>query len=150
MRKFKYLSGDFVSSYNRAISDLKREQRELDEKYSEMINTLVKTETARLEQVIPKNFKIGEKVKDTAGNVGTVVGNPVHFEVNEDEDYHGPKFGPGKYFPVENESDETVVTCEGLLRMIDVEIDGSEIEKDWMIDKKTVRYYSDELTIVRD
>jgi len=147
---FKFLSGDFVADYNQAINALNQEQKELDGKYSRIIDSIVERETNRLEEVLPANFKIGEKVKTTSGVYGVVIATPVCLDVHEDENYHGIKFGPGKYFSIKNESDEEVITCEGLLRMVDVEIEGNELEKDWMVDKKIVRYYADELTSIAD
>ena len=70
--------------------------------------------------------------------------------VHEDEDYHGKKYGPNKFFAIRNELDEEAVTCEGMLRMIDVEFEASEIEKDWGHDTKYARYYEDELTAFED
>ena len=35
---FKYVSGDFAQEYNKILEELDREQRELDEKFSEKIS----------------------------------------------------------------------------------------------------------------
>jgi len=150
MKNFKYLSGDFVAEYNEAMKNLKKEQELLDQKYSSVFENLVEKETARLEEVVPIEFKIGDKVKDSDGNIGFVVSTQVVLNVREDEGYFGKLFGPNMFFSIENAGDEEVVTCEGLLRMIDVEFESSELEKDWMVESRTKRCYSDELTRVEN
>lgn len=146
----KHLSGDFLAEYNRALAEYRKEQDVLDSKWGKIINNLVDEETEHLESTVPHKFKIGETVKDTNGNLGVIKNCPVVLSVHEDEDYHGKKYGPNKFFPIENELDEEAVTCEGMLRMVDVEIETTEIEKDWGREKKTARYYSDELTAILD
>lgn len=146
----KYLSGDFVAEYSRALSEYKKEQDTIDSKWGNIINDLVEEEVERLEDTIPHTFKIGETVKDTNGNLGIVKACPIVLNVHEDEDYHGKKYGPNKFFAVVNQSDEEAVTCEGMLRMVDVEFETTEIEKDWGQTTKTARYYEDELTVIID
>ena len=150
MKNFKYLSGDFVAMYNEAMQNLKKEQELLDQKYSSIVETMVAKEAARLEQIVPHDFKIGDKVKNSDGKIGVVVSTQVVVNVYEDEGYFGKLFGPNLFFPIESATDEEIVTCEGLLRMVDVEFDSSELEKDWMIESTTKRCYSDELTLIED
>ena len=150
MKNFKYLSGDFVAEYNEAMQSLKKEQELLDQKYSSIFENLVEKETSRLEEVVPFDFNIGDKVRDSDGNIGFVVSTQVVLNVREDEGYFGKLFGPSMFFPIESAEDEEVVTCEGLLRMIDVEFESSELEKDWMVESRTKRCYSDELTRVEN
>ena len=71
-------------------------------------------------------------------------------ENDEDEDYYGKKYGPNKFFSINNSSDEEAVTCEGMLRMVEVELETSEIEKDWGCDTKFARYYPDALKLAVD
>ncbi len=146
----KYLSGDFLAEYSRALEEYKKEQEILDNKWGNVINNLVKEETEHLEDTIPHEFKVGETVRDTNGNLGIVKACPIVLNVNEDEDYHGKKFGPNKFFAIRNALDEEAVTCEGMLRMIDVEVATTDIEKDWGHETKTARYYPDELTVIID
>lgn len=146
----KYLSGDFLAEYSRALKEYKREQELLDSKWSKIINELVKEETEHLEDTIPVDFKPGQKVRDTNGKIGLVKSSVIVLNVNEDEDYYGKKYGPNKFFAINNELDEEAVTCEGMLRMVDVVFEASELEKDWGHDTKYARYYKDELTLVED
>ena len=146
----KYLSGDFLAEYSRALFELQKEQSKLDSKWSKVIEDLVEEEVSHLEDTIPIVFKIGQKVKDTNGNFGVVKATPVVLNVCEDEDYHGKKYGPNKFFAIKNEIDEEAVTCEGMLRMVDVALEPSLIEEDWGIEEKIARYYEDELTAVPD
>tara|TARA_E500000331_G_C17141794_1_gene663102 strand:- start:576 stop:1028 length:453 start_codon:yes stop_codon:yes gene_type:complete len=150
MKKFEYLSGDFVAAYNETMKNLKKEQEILDQKYSSIIENIVEKETARLEEIVPHEFKTGDKVKDFNGNQGLVVSTKVVINVQEDEEYSGKLYGPNLFFPIENSIDEKIVTCEGLIRMFDVDFESSELEKDWMIEKRTKRCYSDELTLIEN
>ncbi|MBM38434.1 MAG: hypothetical protein CMO97_05115 [Woeseia sp.] len=146
----KYLSGDFLSEYNRALKELQKEQKVVDDKWAKIISDLVEEEVERLEDTVPVTFEIGQKVLDSNGNIGTVESTQVVLNVHEDEDYHGKKHGPNKFFAIENEQDEEAVTCEGMLRMINVEFETSVIEKDWGYDTKTVSCYEDELEKLDD
>ena len=144
----KYLSGDFLAEYSRALNEYQKEQDAIDSKWSKIIVDLVEEEVERLEDTVPVIFKPGQQVRDTNGNVGTVKSTQVVLNVHEDEEYHGKKYGPNKFFAIKNELDEEAVTCEGMLRMIDVEFESSEIEKDWGHDTKVARYYEDELSVL--
>jgi len=146
----KYLSGDFLAEYSRALNECQKEQDAIDSKWSKIINDLVEEEVERLEDTIPVIFESGQKVRDTNGKIGTVKSTQVVLNVHEDEEYHGKKYGPNKFFAIKNELDEEAVTCEGMLRMIDVEFETSEIEKDWGYDTKLSRHYEDELEKVDD
>ena len=141
----KYLSGDFLAEYNRVLSEYQKEQEKIDNKWSKIIEDLVEEETERLEDTVPVIFQPGQKVRDSNGNIGIVKSTQVILNVHEDEDYHGKKYGPNKFFAIKNELDEEAVTCEGMLRMVDVEFETTELEKDWGQDTKTIRYYEDEL-----
>lgn len=144
----KYLSGDFRAEYSRALNEYQKEQEAIDSKWSKIIDDLVEEEVERLEDTVPVIFKSGQKVCDTNGNIGTVKSTQVVLNVHEDEEYHGKKYGPNKFFAIKSELDEEAVTCEGMLRMIDVEFESSEIEKDWGYDTRVARYYEDELSTV--
>ena len=146
----KYLSGDFLAEYSRALSEYKKEQDVIDNKWSKIIEDLVEEEVSYLDTTIPYLFEVGSKVRDTNGNVGIVKSCPIVLNVHEDEDYYGKKYGPNKFFSINNSSDEEAVTCEGMLRMVEVELETSEIEKDWGCDTKFARYYPDELKLAID
>lgn len=143
----KYLSGDFISEYNRAMSSFKNEQKKLDEKYSESISNLVEREKLRLEQTVPHDFEIGSQVFNDDGEIGIVVSSHIELIANSFSrtEYGDLACGPNSYWPIENEEDEIAITCEGALRKYIVEFGSSEIEKDWGVDKRTVEFYHDEL-----
>ncbi len=144
--KFKYISGDFVAEYNKALQDLKAEQAALDEKYAKQIDHIVNMEVTRLEQVVPDPIEKGARVKCPEGRFGTVLNCPVEIWVREDEGYHGPLYGPGKYYELDSEADEIVITCEGILRQVVVEFEATELDKDWGIEKRVEMFWADDLT----
>ena len=146
----KYLSGDFLAEYNRTLNEYQKEQEKIDNKWSKIVEDLVEKEVERLEDTVPVIFQPGQRVSDTNGNIGTVKSTQVVLNVHEDEDYHGKKYGPSKFFAIRNELDEEAVTCEGMLRMINVEFEASEIEKDWGHETKHATYYEDELEVVNE
>ena len=145
----KYLSGDFVAEYNRVMDEYSKEQKSLEEKFEKRIDEVVQREIARLEQVFPFPFQPGEKVVMQDGAVGKVVDCPVSLNFREDEDYHGPKCGPNKFFKIRNQNDEDVLTCEGLIRIVKVELDNvTQLEMDWGINSKQIECWPDELESV--
>ena len=144
------MSLSFLAEYSRALEEYKKEQEILDNKWTKVVIDLVEEEVERLEDTVPIVFETGQKVRDTNGNVGVVKSTQVILNVFEDEDYYGKKYGPNKFFAIRNESDEEAVTCEGMLRMISVEFEASDIEQDWGYDTKLASYYEDELVVVED
>ena len=145
----KYLSGDFVAEYNKALGDYRKTQALVDDQWSKVINKIVKLEVARLEQVVPTVFSVGGKVKDTLGYPGVVIACPIVLDVYDQEEYRA-RFGPDKFHLIRDEADERMITCEGMLRMVEVEVEASELEQDWGHPTKVVRYYADEFTAVID
>ena len=88
----KYLSGDFIAEYSRALKEYEVEQKAIDNRWEKIVNDLVKEEVERLEDTTPYAVKVGETVKDTNGNIGVVKSCPIVLNVHEDEDYHGKKY----------------------------------------------------------
>ena len=79
---FKYLSGDFLSEYQKEIESLKKVQAEIDNEFSARIAALVDREKSRLDSIIESTYKIGDKVRTTSGvSSGTVVGFKTDFTV---------------------------------------------------------------------
>lgn len=148
----KYLSGDFIALYNSAMSQYREEQQAIDEKFDSIIGELVKRERERLEKVAALPFSSGDKVETPDGRIGTVVKCPVDLDVmNYDWRYFEPveSVGLNRYFQLKNEADENVVTCEGMIRKVEVEFEASEIEKDWGKDRVVHTVYPDELSLVK-
>ena len=142
----KYLSSDFVAEYNRVMNEYSEEQKVLEEKFEKKINEIVQRETARLEQVFPMPFQPGEKVITQDGVTGTVVDCPVNLNFREDEEYHGTRCGPNKFFKIRNQNDEDVLTCEGLIRTVNVKLENvTQLEMDWGVNSKQIEYWPDEL-----
>jgi len=148
----KWLSGDFVAEYNKVTEALKKEQRELDEKYSEKINQLIERETKRLDEVVPYDYNIGDKVINSFGITGVVEGSHVELSVrtNTMTEFDEPVVGSNVYHALKNQNDEDVITLEGMLRLYSVRFPTTEFEKDWGQDSKLFVMYSDEITPLID
>ena len=145
------LSGDFVAEYNRAMSEYIEEQRVLEEKFEKRIDQIVKVESDRLEQTFPIPFRSGDKVITGDGKIGKVLSCPVDLNVMMDEDYHGPRCGPNKFCNIKNDADEDVLTCEGLVRIVNVELEEvTQLEMDWGITSRTITYWPDDLSRIPD
>ena len=146
--KFKYLSSDFLASYNEVLEELETKQAEIDSVYHDKVTDLVNREKSRLEMLVPQNFEVGQKVKVRgSSHPQVVVGSFINFTVSiESEDAYGSQlYGPGKFLPISTSVDEEVVTCEGVLRSYVVEREPSLIESDWGHTKITTSYYEDEI-----
>ena len=141
----KIISGDFVSEYNRMMDEYRDRQGKLDEEFKERISRVVSEETSRLERTFPVPFEDGDRVKTSDDNVGIVVNCPVDLQVYEDEAYHGPLCGPSRYFEIRTESDEDIITCEGLVRRVNVKFQSSQLEMDWGITENIKSYWPDDL-----
>ena len=147
----KILSGDFVAEYNRVMNEYINEQRILEERFENKIKSISQNEIDRLEQTFPMPFMPGDKVKTTDGKIGIVQSCPVDLNFREDEDYHGNKCGPNKFFKIRNESDEEVLTCEGLVRSVNVQLENvTQLEMDWGVTSRSVTCWPDELSKVDD
>ena len=148
----KWLSGDFVAEYNEVTEALRKEQRELDEKYSEKINQLIERETKRLDEVVPYDYNIGDKVINSFGITGVVEGSHIELSVrtNTMTEFDEPVVGSNVYHALKNQKDEDVITLEGMLRLYSVRFPTTEFEKDWGQDSKLFVMYSDEITPLND
>ena len=144
----KWLSGDFVSQYNKLMTQLKEEQTNLDDKFANDFNNLVELEKTRLEQTVPYEFEIGQKIVNSFGQIGTVVSSHVDLHISTDQltDLDQPVVGPNRYHQLENEGDEDVITCEGMLRLYMVEFPSTQLEMDWGKNENIVEMYPDEMT----
>ena len=147
--KLRYLSGDFLSAYNELMEELNLRQAELDTKYQEAVDDLLEKEKLRLEEVVQKEYEIGEQVVFVStGKTARVVGTGIDFDVilrDETDMYGNPYYGPGRFFSVQNARDEEVVMCEGALRFYVVEREAHEIEADWGYTSVQTRVYPDEI-----
>jgi len=149
----KILSGDFAAEYNRALSSLKEEQDKLDKKYSEIIDEIVKREEARLEDNLPSriaSFSVGDKVTTVDGMTGTVKSLNVILDPVRPPDYDYTdigSFGPARYFPLSDLKDEYVIASPDIIYQYEVEVQSTEIERDWGVEKKVLAFYPDELSI---
>tara|TARA_Y100001973_G_C5078830_1_gene271429 strand:+ start:92 stop:541 length:450 start_codon:yes stop_codon:yes gene_type:complete len=144
----KWLSGDFVAEYNEVTDALKKEQYELDEKYSAKINRLIERETKRLDEVVPRDYVEGDQVINSFGITGTVVGSHIELSVRTSclTENDNPVVGSNIYHALKNQSDEDIITLEGMLRLYTVRFPTTEFEKDWGQEFKTFIMYPDEIT----
>jgi len=144
--KLNHVSGDFVAEFSKIMEDLQQDQKKIDDEYAIKIRKIVEMETARLEEVVPLPFEPGTQVRTHDGVIGKVLACPVEIDVLQDEVYIGIQYGPGKYFRIEKADDwEDVITCEGMIRKVTVEVPASEIEKDWGCDTNIHSYWPDDL-----
>ena len=149
----KILSGDFAAEYNRALNSLREEQDKLDKKYSEIISEIVRREEARLEDNLPSriaSFSIGDKVTTVDGMTGTVKSLNVILDPVRPPDYDYTdvgSFGPARYFPLSDLKDEYVIASPDIIYQYEVEVQATEIERDWGVEKKVLAFYPDELSI---
>ena len=149
---FKFLSSDFLASYNDLMEDLSARQANLDTEFKEKVDDLVKREMSRLEKLVPKKFSEGQTVEIVGPKTsfGRVVSSHIEFNVEIDglDERGEPLYGPGRYFPIRNEKEESIVTCEGFFRKYRVATVASELEKDWGYSEVFSSYYEDELVEV--
>jgi len=150
--KFKYLSSDFLATYNELYEELETKQALLDTEFKEKFSDLVEREKIRLGKIAPLEFEAGEEVLLPCGKIGIVKSSEIEFNVEIDEldDYGKPLYGPGRYFPITSSTQEDIVTCEGSVRTYVVETDASEIAKDWGHSSVTELFYSEELKKTRE
>lgn len=149
---FKWISGDFVAEYNMQLDKLREKQAQLDEEFKNAIGSVVQREISRLESTIPVDYPVGTKVVNSHGNEGIIIGTHVELvvETHAETDTDQGAVGPNKYWQIRSATDEDVVTCEGMLRLYDVEFDSHDLEKDWGVEKKACTMYSDEFELVED
>jgi len=145
--KFKYLSSDFLASYNSLLEELEEKQALLDTHYHEEVEKIVETEKRRLERLVPETFKAGDRVKIRGYKAeGRIVSSFINFNVLADDSDTGlNSFGPARFYPITSASDEEVVTCEGILRSYLVEKEPHAIESDWGVESVVSSHYEDEL-----
>lgn len=143
----KILSGDFVAEYNRIMEEYTKAQKSLEETFEKRLDAVIHQEADRLEQTFPMPFQPGDKVVTQDGKRGTVLECPVDLNCREDESYHGAQCGPNKFFKIRDESDEEVLTCEGLVRSVKVQLDDvTQLEMDWGVTSRNATYWPDDLT----
>ena len=138
----KIFSGDFVAEYNRALAEFEKEQVDLEVKYEKIISKIVQRETDRLEQKFPMPFEVGEEVS-IDGVRGTVKSCPVDISfVREGEDVRGPQ----QYYEMRSSEDEYIITCEGMVRSVNVTHNNvSQLEMDWGVTARDKNYWPDEI-----
>jgi|SaaInlV_150m_DNA_6_1039752.scaffolds.fasta_scaffold42311_3 hypothetical protein len=148
--KFKIISGDFASEYSNALREYKEKQLALDEEYGKKIQVFINRETNRLEEIVPVEFKTGTRVRAYPNRIGTVIGSKIDFNVKRDgiDDLGKNLSGPNMYWPLEDELDEEIITCEGFIRAYSVSFESSELSKDWGINEDIVSVYADEIEVV--
>lgn len=142
----KWLSGDFVAEYARTMKEYRRSQNNIDESFDRHLGALVERETIRLEATIPIEFENGTKVKTYDNKIGEIVGTKIELFMKRGgrDEWQSLVKGPNRYWNLEDPQDESIVTCEGMLRLYNVKFDSHDIEKDWGIEDNTLLMYPDE------
>lgn len=148
--KFKIISGDFAAEYTRTLNEYKEKQDALDQEYNRRIQKFVNMETNRLEQLVPVDFEEGIKVKAYPNRIGTVMGSKVEFIVKRGgrDEWGQTVQGPNMYWPLDDENDEAIITCEGFMRLYYVKFESNEIAKDWGLNEEIFQMYADEIELV--
>jgi len=144
--KLKMLSGDFVSEYKREIDNYRQKQANLDEDFGSRISSLVDREKARLEEAVPIEFEKGTMVRTGDNKVGEIVGTKIDLMLKRGgrTEWNDSVQGPGQYWPIDEQGDEDIITCEGFIRSYMVKFEAGELEKDWGIEENTVALFTDE------
>lgn len=147
--KFKYLSSDFLASYNELIEEVEEKQASLDSLYEERAEELMKNERRRLDKIAPIDFEVGDNVKICGSNrTGRIIQSQVEFNVMLKEEldmYDRPYYGPSRFLSITSAKEEETATLEGMFRIYTVECVSSELEIDWGHMSMTATYYPDEL-----
>lgn len=145
--KFRYLSSDFLASYNEIMEELEEKQALIDTIYQEKVEELLQREKLRLEKIAPHTFEVGEEVILDSGREGKIVGSKIEFNVIKDglDDYGNPLYGPGRFYRIESPEAEEIATCEGDFRMYIVESEPSDLAKDWGHTSVIEKVYPDEV-----
>lgn len=144
--KLKIISGDFAAAYCEILKEYKEKQDLLDKEYGRKIQKFANMETNRLAANIPVEFKPGTKVLTYPKKIGTVISSKIEFPVKRGgkDEWGQDVQGPNAYWPLDSESDEDIITCEGYVRTYLVEFESSDIEKDWGVNSNVLNMYADE------
>lgn len=147
---FKFLSGDFLSEYNRLLLEYKAKQSDLDAEFDRKISLISDREKSRLEQMHPSNIEPGTLVKTFDGKVGVVTESQLEFVTKRGgmNEWETLLTGPERYWPVRDEIDETIITCEGYMRSYNVVFEPHALELDWGIQQNTITMFEDEFEVV--
>ena len=147
--KFKYLSSDFLASYNELIEEIEEKQANLDSIYEEKVESLMTRERARLDMIAPMDFEIGDEVKIVGSRrTGHIISSQLEFDVilrDSLDEWGNPYYGPARFIRISSAGEEEAATLGGMFRTYTVECVASEIEIDWGQMSITSAYHPDEL-----
>ena len=147
---FNILSGDFLSEYNQTLQEYKAKQKALDSEFDERISSITSREHARLEEMYPSNVRTGARVRTYDGKVGVVKGSSLEFITKREglSEWDNKISGPERYWPIEDATDEAIVTCEGYMRLYDVKFEPHVIAQDWGIEEDVFKMTEDEFEVL--
>ena len=147
---FKILSGDFLSEYNHTLQEYRAKQRALDNEFDERISSITSRERGRLEEMYPANVKNGARVRTYDGKVGVVKSSTLEFVAKRGglTEWDNEVSGPERYWPLEDTTDEMIVTCEGYMRVYDVKFEPHVIAQDWGIEEDVFKMTEDEFEVL--
>jgi hypothetical protein len=147
--KFKYLSSDFLASYNELIEEIEEKQANLDSMYEEKVEALMTRERARLDMIAPMDFEIGDAVKIVGSKrTGHIISSQLDFDVilrDSLDEWGNPYYGPARFIRIGSAVEEEAATLGGMFRTYTVECVASEIEIDWGQMSITSAYHPDDL-----
>ena len=147
---FNILSGDFLSEYNGLIQEYRAKQRALDNEFDEKISSITSRESGRLEEMYPATVPVGARVRTYDGKVGVVKSSVLEFVTKRGgkNEWDNDVCGPERYWPIEDETDEMIVTCEGYMRVYDVKFEPHVIAQDWGIEEDMFKMTEDEFEVL--
>ena len=147
---FKILSGDFLSEYNRILQEYRAKQRVLDDEFDYRISSITSREKERLALMYPANVKDGARVRTYDGKVGIIKGSNIEFVTKRGglSEWDSEVSGPERYWPLEDATDEMIVTCEGYMRVYDVKFEPHVIAQDWGIEEDILKMTEDEFEVL--
>ena len=147
---FKFLSGDFLSEYNKLLDEYRERQNSLDADFNDKIGSITARERMRLNDMMVGELSPGTKVKTYDGKIGIVTESVLEFETRRDggNEWGTKSTGPERYWPIENENDEAIVTCDGALRSYKVAFEPGILERDWGIEQNLILMWEDEFEVV--
>ena len=147
---FSILSGDFLSEYNNLIQEYRAKQRDLDNEFDGRISSITSREATRLEEMYPAAVPVGARVKTYDGKIGVVESSTLEFATKRGgkNEWDNDVCGPERYWPIEDTTDEMIVTCEGYMRVYDVKFEPHVLAQDWGIEEDLLKMTEDEFEVL--
>ena len=98
----------------------------------------------------PATVPVGARVKTYDGKVGVVKSSVLEFATKRGgkNEWDNDVCGPERYWPIEDATDEMIVTCEGYMRVYDVKFEPHVLAQDWGIEEDLLKMTEDEFEVL--